>query len=272
VLRVVSTDAPAWWSSTQSNTQSYLTTLSQGPGGLVQDGRVGGLGQGERVYAVRFVDNVGYVVTFRQVDPLYTLDLSDPAHPAVLGQVTIPGYSAYLHPIGDNLLLGVGQDVDPATNEPTGTQVSLFDVSDLAHPTRLYQALLGQGWSPVESDHHAFLYWPATGLVVVPFGQQAVGMHVSRAAGIAELGRIVQTEANQASLPQITRSLVVGNALLTVSDAGVKASSLSTFADLGWAAFPTPTPIPVPLPGPVPLPLPGGIATSSVGTGIALPR
>ena len=266
VLRVVSTDAPAWWGSAGTDTQSFLTTFQQGTGGLVQAGRVGGLGQGEKVYAVRFIGNAGYVVTFKQVDPLYTLDLSDPAHPQVLGELTIPGYSAYLHPIGDNLLLGIGQDVDPTTNEPTGTQVSLFDVSDLKHPTRLYHSSLGQGWSAAESDHHAFLYWPATGLVVVPFGQQAVGMHVSRTAGITELGRIVHTEANQSYLPQINRSVVVGTSLLTVSDFGVKASGLSSLASLGWAGFPTPTPTPTPVP------LPGAINGKTIGGGVAVPR
>jgi uncharacterized secreted protein with C-terminal beta-propeller domain len=249
VLRVVSTDAPAWWSNAGNDTQSYLTTLRQGSGNLVQVGRVGGLGQGERVYAVRFVDNVGYVVTFKQVDPLYTLDLSDPANPQVAGELTIPGYSAYLHPIGSDLLLGIGQDVDPTTNEPTGTQVSLFDVSDIKHPALLQKAALGQGWSPVESDHHAFLYWAPTGLAVVPFGQQAVAMKVSRTTGIAELGRIVQTAANQASLPTINRSIVVGNSLLTESDSGVAANGLASLTSLGWAGFPTP--VQVPRPGPI---------------------
>ncbi len=253
VLRVVSTDSPAWWTSADNSSQSYVTTLRQGDGGLVQVGQVGGLGQGERVYAVRFVGNVGYVVTFRQVDPLYTLDLSDPANPRVLGQVTIPGYSAYLHPIGADLLLGIGQDVNDQTNEPSGTQVSLFDVSDLAHPALLFHYSLGLGWSEAESDHHAFLYWPPTGLAVVPFGQQAVGMHVSRSTGITELGRIVQTLANQATLPEIHRSVVVGSNLLTISDSGVEASNLSTLATVGWAGFPvvTTTPGPVPLPQPL---------------------
>jgi hypothetical protein len=263
VLRVVSTDAPAWWGSAGSDSQSFLTTFQQGTGGLVQAGRVGGLGQGEKVYAVRMIGNAGYVVTFKQVDPLYTLDLSDPANPQVLGELKIPGYSAYLHPINEDLLLGIGQNVDPQTNEPTGTQVSLFDVSDLKHPALLYRSALGQGWSAAESDHHAFLYWPATGLVVVPFGQQAVGMRVSRAAGITELGRIVHTDASQASLPQINRSAVVGSTLLTVSDAGVKASGLSSLASLGWAAFPTPAPTPFPLPGGI---TPKGV----VGSGIAV--
>ena len=249
VLRVVSTDSPAWWGSggATDTSQSYLTTLRPSGGALTQIGQVGGLGQGERVYAVRFIGNDGYVVTFHQVDPLYTLDLSDPAHPQVLGELTIPGYSAYLHPIGDNLLLGIGQDVG-ANNEPTGTQVSLFDVTDLKHPTRLFHYSLGQGWSSAESDHHAFLYWPATNLVVVPFGQQAVGMKVARASGVTELGRIVQTDSNASYLPQIDRALVVRDTVLTVSSAGVKSNSLSTLANLGWAAFPAPAPGPLPVP------------------------
>ena len=190
---------------------------------------------------MRFIGNDAFVVTFKQVDPLHTLDLSEPAHPKLLGKLTIPGYSAYLHPIGDGLLLGIGQDIG-ANNEPTGTQVSLFDVSDLAHPTRLFHASLGTGWSAAESDHHAFLYWPATGLVVVPFGQQAVGMHVARATGITELGRIIHTDALASYLPEIQRALVVRDTVLTVSDAGVKSNSLSTLANLGWAAFPRPHP------------------------------
>jgi len=269
VLRVVSTDTPAWWGSGPSS-QSYLTTLSVGTGGLTQLGQLGGLGQGERVYAVRMLDDTGYVVTFRQVDPLYTIDLHDPANPQVLGEVDIPGYSSYLHPISDTLLLGIGQNVDPNTNEPTGTQVSLFDVSDLKHPTQVVSYSLGQGWSAAESDHHAFLYWPATNLVVVPFGQQAVALHVTQ-SGITELGRIVQTQAASSSLPEIERSLVVRKALLTVSDAGVAANALSDLSSLGWAAFPTPpTPTPVPLPTPI---LPGGVVSGkAVGGGVGIAK
>ena len=182
VLRVVSTDAPAWFDSSDSS-ESSLTTLRPGDGALTQIGRVGNLGKGERVYAVRFVGPTAYVVTFKQVDPLYTVDLADPARPRVLGELEIPGYSAYLHPIGADLLLGIGQDVNDQ-GRPLGTQLSLFDVSDLRHPTRLAHATLGPGWSEAESDHHAFLFWPTTGLVVVPFDQRAVGYRVSRAHGI----------------------------------------------------------------------------------------
>jgi uncharacterized secreted protein with C-terminal beta-propeller domain len=264
VLRVVSTDTPAWWGS-GPNSQSFLTTLKPQNGSLVQVGQVGGLGQGERVYAVRMIGDTGYVVTFRQVDPLFTIDLHDPASPQVLGQVDIPGYSSYLHPISNNLLLGIGQNVDPTTNEPTGTQVTLFDVSDLKNPKAVVTYSLGQGWSAAEQDHHAFLYWPATNLVVVPFGQQAVALKVTQ-GGISELGRIVQSQANQSELPQIERSVVDRSSLLTVSDSGVAANSLSSLASLGWAQFPTPAPTPVP----VPVVTGVGIGGKGVATGTAV--
>ena len=245
VLRVVSTETPAWWGA-GGESESFLTTLRAQDSALVQAGRIGGLGKGERVYAVRFVGDVGYIVTFRQIDPLYTVDLVDPERPRVLGELKIPGYSAYLHPIGEDLLLGVGQD---ATEEgrPTGTQLSVFDVSDLRRPTRLHKVSLGLGWSEAESDHHAFLYWPRTGLVVVPFGERAAAFRVGRARGIDELGRVAHGGGEQYN-SWIRRSLVMRDTVLTVSAAGVKSNSLATLAEHGWAAFPQPQPNPQPLP------------------------
>ena len=235
VLRVVSTESPAWWGN-GGESESYLTTLRPSGGTLVQAGRVGGLGKGERVYSVRFVGDTGYVVTFRQIDPLYTLDLSQPERPRVLGELKIPGYSAYLHPIGEDLLLGVGQDADD-DGRAQGTQLSIFDVSDLRKPTRLHTERLGRGWSEAEHDHHAFLFWPRTGLVMIPFEQRAVGFRVGRARGIDPLGRV----EHDAQWP-IRRSLVVGDGVLTVSENGVKESSLSTLGERGWAAFPATKP------------------------------
>ena len=241
VLRVVSTESPAWWGGGGEESESFLTTLRPRDGTLVQAGRVGGLGKGERVYAVRFLGAVGYVVTFRQIDPLYTVDLSDPERPRVLGELKIPGYSAYLHPVGDDLLLGVGQDVSEQ-GRPLGTQLSLFDVSDLRRPARLHKESLGQGWSEAESDHHAFLFWPRTGLVVLPFEQRAVGFRVGRARGIDAVGRIEHERGRLDWTPGVRRSLVVRDSVLTVSDSGVKSSSLATLAERGWAAFPPPSP------------------------------
>ncbi len=240
VLRVVSTESPAWWSGVPGESESFLTTLRDRDGALVQAGRIGELGKGERVYAVRFVGDTGYVVTFRQIDPLYTVDLAVPERPRVLGELKIPGYSAYLHPIGEDLLLGVGQDVSEE-GRALGTQLSLFDVSDLRHPTRLYKESLGVGWSEAESDHHAFLYWPRTGLMVIPFEQRALGFRIDRTRGIDSAGRIEHEAGKLSGTPGVRRSLVVRDSVLTVSDAGVKSSSLATLAERGWAAFPPPT-------------------------------
>ena len=217
--------------------------LAERAGALAAAGRVGGLGRGERVFAVRFIGDTGYVVTFRQVDPLYTLDLSQPARPRVLGELKIRGYSSYLHPVGPDLLLGVGQD---ATDEGMvqGTQVSLFDVSNLAAPRRVARRALGTGASSeAEFDHHAFLYWPATRLAVLPLslsapegGQSftgALGLRVGT-AGLGEVGRVSQPPAQPAP---IRRSLVIGGRLFTVSDQGVQAASLATLTGGGVRAL-----------------------------------
>ena len=149
-------------------TESGVYVLKPSGDELNVVGSVTGLGKTERIYAVRFMGPTGYVVTFRQTDPLYVLDLRDPASPKVTGELKIPGYSAYLHPVGDGRLLGLGQDATD-TGRVTGSQLSLFDVSDPTKPTRISQVDLGQGGSEAEHDPHAFLFWAKTGQIVVPF-------------------------------------------------------------------------------------------------------
>lgn len=207
-LRVATTDGDPWGFATDSS-QSFVSVLAQEDGQLVEIGQVGELGPTEEIQSVRFVGDVGYVVTFRQTDPLYTIDLSDPTNPAVAGELKILGYSAYLHPAGDGLLIGVGQD---ATAEGTqlGTQISLFDVSDPAKPTEVAKHVIAGGSSEVEFDHRAFLYWPDTGLVVVPvsaYGFDGYGAYRTGAialsvndGGISELGWIVHGEG--AAVPE----------------------------------------------------------------------
>ena len=239
--------------------ESKVTTMSERGGRLVQRGQVGGLGPGERIYAVRFIGDVGYVVTFRQTDPLYTVDLADPDRPRVVGELKIPGYSAYLHPVGDDLLLGVGQE---ATDDGRvqGLQLSLFDVSDLAKPVRLQKAQIGQRFSSsaAEWDHHAFLWWPATKLALLPIDSEAftgaAGFRVERARGIAEVGRITHAETGAGWTPPVSRAVVVGEQLFTISDLGVKANGLAGFGERGWAAFPQPPPDDTPCGRPVPPP------------------
>lgn len=249
VLRVATTTAPPWWGDGERDeTQSYVTTLRETSGALVKVGQVGGLGRGERIYAVRFMGDTGYVVTFRQVDPLYTVDLSNPAAPRVAGELKITGYSAYLHPVGDGLLLGVGQEATPEGRR-AGAQVSLFDVSDPARPTRVAQKLLGPAWTNAEWDHHAFLYWPKTGLTMLPivteeidnakktysWTAKAVGLKVGTRS-ITSAGEIVHPEVTYGPDP-ITRSVVVGGTVYTLSDHGLGASDLGTLARTGFVSF-----------------------------------
>jgi Beta propeller domain len=241
-LRVASTDSPEWWDGPpKRESQSFVTVLAEEAGQLVQTGRVGDLGKGERIYAVRFVGDTGYVVTFRQVDPLYTLDLSAPTHPRVAGELKIRGYSAYLHPIGSDLLLGVGQDADER-GWTLGTQLSLFDVSDPANPARLHHRVIADSGSDVEYDHHAFLWWSPSKLAVLPLMQYngdgfygAIGFRVDRSGGIEELGRA----AHQGDA-MISRSLVVDGRLFTLSYGGIEMNSLDTLARLAWVPFPQP--------------------------------
>ena len=220
VLRVVSTESPAWWGGAGGESESFLTTLRHRDGALVQAGRVGGLGKGERVYSVRFVGDVGYVVTFRQIDPLYTIDLSVPERPRVLGELKIPGYSAYLHPVGEDLLLGIGQDATEEGRPTRHAAVALRRLGPARSRRGCTRPPLGPGWSEAESDHHAFLFWPQTGLVVVPFEQRAVGYRVGRARGI--VGRREdrpRARASSATRPASGARSSSRSAVLTVSDA-----------------------------------------------------
>ncbi|MDP3963307.1 MAG: beta-propeller domain-containing protein [bacterium] len=157
-LRIASTIDPqsGWWgipfvamgaggTSVQSVNDVYVLD-----GKLAIIGSVKDLGVTERIFGVRFVEDRGYVVTFRQTDPFYVLDLSIPTAPAMRGELKIPGFSSYLHPIDKNLVLGVGQE---------GSQVkaSLFDVSNPAAPVEKAKYMLNEYWSGVAETHHAFL-------------------------------------------------------------------------------------------------------------------
>jgi hypothetical protein len=255
VLRVATTEQPVWIGDARArSSESFVTVLDQAGSRLVPVGRVGELGHGERIYSVRFLGDVGYVVTFRQVDPLYTIDLSLPAAPRIVGELKLAGYSAYLHPVGPGRLLGVGQDATEQ-GRTKGAQAVLFDVSDLSAPKVLGRlALGGTSSSGVEYDHRAFLHWPATRLAVLPVQAWsedqrarftgAVAVRVDPTA-LSEAGRIVHRHdppsgpgAYDPGAPAVLRSLVAGEYLFTLSQSGLLASDLGSLADAAWVPFP----------------------------------
>ncbi len=288
-LRVATTEFPESFgrpAPEARQSESFVSVFRQDGDVLDQVGQVGELGLDERIFAVRYFGDTGYVVTFRQTDPLYVLDLSNPAAPTVTGELKILGYSAYLHPVGDGILLGVGQD---ATEEgrTLGTQLSLFDVRDAKNPDRIHQTSLGGANSAVEFDHRAFLWWATEQLAVLPlqihggrglagpttpeertfvepdepgepdepapdaiapsspppqdFFAGAVGFTVDASpdGGFAERGRLSHAGRNSAEpFPAaVTRSLVIGDSLYTLSEVGLLASDLATFGDRGWVSF-----------------------------------
>jgi uncharacterized secreted protein with C-terminal beta-propeller domain len=242
VLRVATTEVPTWWGGPRTESESFVTTLAERSGSLVHLGRVGGLGRGERMYAVRFIGDVGYVVTFRQVDPLYLVDLSRPADPTVRGELELRGYSAYLHPLGGDLMLGVGQDASE-DGRVLGTQMSVFDVSNLRRPALLSRRRLDGAWSEAEWDHHAFLYWAPERLAVLPVQAEIAQAGPDRpfaGAVVARVGRSGVDVAGTVSHGEsaVRRALVVGSTLYTLSDAGLKGSSLATLAGRSSVKFP----------------------------------
>jgi Secreted protein containing C-terminal beta-propeller domain distantly related to WD-40 repeats len=202
-------------------------------------GYVGGLGPGENLHAVRFLGPLAYVVTYRSVDPLYVLDLRDPAHPRKAGELTVTGYSDYLHPTAAGRLLGVGEDVNDQ-QRVTGLQVSLFDVHDPAHPTRLARVVRTNTPSETPIDPHAFLYWPATGTAVVPidsWNESGSGVALVLHVGTAGL-RVEGTIDNPgSSAGSIERTLVIGDELWTLSPSGLQANDLATLHRAAWLPF-----------------------------------
>lgn len=198
-LRVATTKGSPWGSGEDS--ESFITVFEQDGGNLTEVGSVGGLGRGEQIFSVRFLDDVAYVVTFRQVDPFYVVDLSSPTDPTVVGELKIPGFSSYLHPIGENLVLGVGQDADE-DGRTRGAKVSLFDVSDRSNPVELSVWTGGSNsYTDAEWDHRAFTYWGPQNLAILPLSSWtdqfwgAVVLEVS-ADGITERGRVDQQDPN----------------------------------------------------------------------------
>jgi uncharacterized secreted protein with C-terminal beta-propeller domain len=206
-------------------------------GNLREVGHVGGLGPGERIFAVRFMGPKGYVVTFEQVDPLYTLDLADPTQPKVIGELEVTGFSSYLHPIGDDWLLAVGQEADEE-GRIIGLAVSIFDVRDFADPKLAHRYLIEGdddtwSWSEALNDHHAFTFHRGVLSIPVYIGgtegrfSGLLVLAVDPEDGIWELGRIdhqgMGTEDKRAWM---RRSVYIEDAIYSLSSAGVKVNSL----------------------------------------------
>jgi uncharacterized secreted protein with C-terminal beta-propeller domain len=244
VLRVATTRQPPWEATAPdgsgrsvTETSSMVVKLAERDGALVETGRVAGLGKGEQIRAVRYFGDIAAVVTFRQTDPLYLLDLS--GEPRVVGELKVPGFSTYLHPLGNGLLMGLGQDAS-STGQVTGMQVCVFDVSDLSHPVLRDRLRLGYGWSsPALDDSRAFGYDPGQRLATFPFTSYNPSVASEERSGaaavsVAEDGTLHlagQLGTAAGSWPQ--RVLSDGKRVFAVIDTAVVAGDAGTMARTG---------------------------------------
>ena len=141
-----------------SFTQETTAALTVLDGELKKVGEITDLAQGESVYSVRFMGDTAYFVTFRQTDPLFSADLSDPANPKILGELKIPGFSEYMYPYGDGLLLGFGMDADENTGRTGDLKLSMFNITNPANVTEQDKTIVeGCQYSPALSSHKAML-------------------------------------------------------------------------------------------------------------------
>jgi hypothetical protein len=236
-LRVVTTSDP--YSDTASTSVYALNADT-----LQVEGHADGLGRGEQVHAVRFLGPLAYVVTYQSVDPLYVVDLSDPAKPREVGALTVTGYSDYLHPVADGRLLGVGESVN-RDGIVDGLQVSLFDVSSPADPKRLDRVTQQHSPSETPIDPHAFLYWPARNLAVIPI--DSWNAQQSGAALVVRVGAQALTVVGTVRNPAVSttdsyatgieRTMVIGDELWTMSSSGLQVSDLQSLERRAWVPF-----------------------------------
>ncbi|WP_440990624.1 beta-propeller domain-containing protein [Haloarchaeobius baliensis] len=188
-------------------------------GSLEIQGSARNMGETEQIYSVRFEGDTAYVVTFRQIDPFYTLDLSDPENPEIQGELKLPGFSRYLHPLSEDRVLGIGE-------EDGQVKATVFDVSDPENPTVAESRILDARWSAVAQTHHAFLYDQRHDVFFLPTERG---------------GYVFDTELNQQAFVRTdspaTRAAYVGDYLYVFSNDGLTVVDEETWEPVSELPF-----------------------------------
>jgi len=240
-----------------TDASANVYVLGENDGTLDIVGSLDNLAPGEQIYSVWFMGDRGFVSTFQRVDPLFALDLSDPTAPRVAGTLEMSGYNSYLQPLDATHLLGIGQDVNPATNEPDGLVLSLFDVSDLNNPTlvsRYEVAPNGWSWSQAQYDYHAITYYPQFQALTLPLdsdqyvssadgsGGQWVYQNAQLVFHVDLTGGTLSLQGTVTDSSEIQRGVFINNVLYSISDTSVQAHSLDDLTTLiAQVQLPAPT-------------------------------
>lgn len=263
-FRIATTKGEVWSGNSTNNIYVFNSDLNMA-------GKLEELAPGEKIYSARFMGEKAYLVTFKKVDPLFVIDLSNPEKPEVLGKLKIPGYSDYLHPIDETHIIGLGKEALEADEGDfawyQGIKIAIFDVSDVENPKEMYKTAIGDRGTDSYAlhDHKAFLYDRGKNLLVIPillaeineaqypegvekntYGdytfQGAYVYNLTLENGFELKGRITHLDADDESLQKsgyyydstnsIKRALYIDDALYTISDAKILANSLNDLSQI----------------------------------------
>lgn len=216
---------------------------------LNQIGKIEDMAIDEKIYAVRFIGKIGYVVTFKEIDPLFVIDLSEPTNPVVKGELKIPGYSSYLHPYDENHIIGIGYNTEE--NKYGGTintniKVSMFDISELESPKEMYSISVGEKYTSSElmNTHKALFYNENKNLIGFPYTFRGdtsnddrnglVLLKIDLGNGFEEYGNI-SNKVNYST--NINRAIYINDILYTLSNTEIISYDLNTIEKLDELTF-----------------------------------
>ena len=266
-FRIATTTGEVWsWGEYASRNHVYILDEELDTVGRLED-----LAPGEKIYSARFMGNRCYLVTFKKIDPLFVIDLTNPTDPQVLGQLKITGYSDYLHPYDENHIIGIGKETIEVEGGNfawyQGVKISLFDVTDVSAPQEIDKYEIGDRGtdSPILSDHKAFLFDRSRNLLVIPVTVAEINpakypgevpdnaygdfvwdgayvFHISLEEGLELRGKITHLTDNDDLIKSgyyyhspysIQRSLYIGDVLYTISEQKIKMNSLTDLTEIG---------------------------------------
>ena len=280
VVRVATTTGQwgRWWMENPEPMENHVITLSHaldvdtGKTRLLEMGRVDGIAYNETIWSARFVEDRAYIVTFENMDPLWTIDLSNPTSPAIMGELKVPGVSTYIHPLSDDAILTIG--LGPADEETglgldwSNTRLSLFNVSNFSDPQETQTLSLSPvedptdgwawAWSEATWEHKAFQYWAPKGMLAVPLNTYRYDYYydedghyhyeydwVSKLmiVNITEEGMELHGEVDHSqfydteeyhwwSSYNIRRSIFMGDYIYAISHAGITVTHLDTLEEV----------------------------------------
>ena len=280
IVRVATTTGQwgRWWMANPEPMENHVITLSlaldisTGKTSLLEMGRVDGIAYNETIWSARFVEDRAYIVTFENMDPLWTIDLSNPTSPTIMGELKVPGVSTYIHPLSDDAILSIG--LGPA-DEETGlgldwgnTRLSLFNVSNFSNPQETQTLSLSPvenpnngwnwAWSEATWEHKAFQYWAPKGMLAVPMNTYRYDYYyddegryhfeyewISKLVivNITEESMQIHGEVNHSQFYEtednhwwnsynIRRSIFMGDYIYAISHAGVTVTHLDTLEEV----------------------------------------